>query len=236
MTVSLIRNQNRESLFESAVEFLIESFAEIKSERIIFGLCGGRSIGGILQKLLSKSDRVAAADWSRLEFFLVDERVVPLTDPDSNFGLLRKSFFEPAMGQGLLTETQLHPFDPILGEQDYGISSYRKEFELFGGRFDIVTLGVGEDGHIAGAFPGGEWVAECEPNFIVFDDSPKPPPLRMTATPELIATAKFALGMFFGEDKREALLRFGDPRFSLEACPAKILQQVDTAVVLTDID
>ena len=80
-----------------------------------------------------------------------------------------------------------------------------------GFRYDIILLSSGEDGHVGALYPDHHSVADQHHGFIVMDDSPKPPPERMTSSLSLMQTAEVALLLFVGEAKREAYERFNDP-------------------------
>ena len=77
--------------------------------------------------------------------------------------------------------------------------------------------------------------ADQHHGFIVMDDSPKPPPERMTSSLSLMQTAEVALLLFVGEAKREAYERFKDPAWPVAACPAKLVLAIRDAAVFTDL-
>jgi 6-phosphogluconolactonase len=71
--------------------------------------------------------------------------------------------------------------------------------------------------------------------FIVMDDSPKPPPDRMTSSLSLMQTADTALILFVGEAKREAYIKFNDAKLPVAACPAKFVLGLKDTTVFTDL-
>jgi len=76
--------------------------------------------------------------------------------------------------------------------------------------FDLVFLGIGEDGHFASLFPGTYSEDENQDEVILIDDSPKPPKRRATISYQgfrKLATAHKVFLLFLGEGKREALER-----------------------------
>ena len=248
MSVHAITEQDKSSLFEQVAVFLFNHIQNLPadpigqkssvptSERpIVLGLCGGRSIVGLLEAMAQSAKTLPVEYWRRLQFFMVDERVVPKEHEDSNYRLVHELFLSKAVSKGLLVESQLHPFRPQLALEDAGIASYQAELAEFGGRYDIVFLGVGEDAHVAALFPDGVWVNEQENDFVVFDDSPKPPPRRMSCTPRLLRRADLGVGLFVGEGKREALERFQSDTEPLSSCPVKILRELPEALLVSDL-
>jgi 6-phosphogluconolactonase len=91
-------------------------------------------------------------------------------------------------------------------------------------RFDVIHLGMGEDGHTASLFPGSPALQERQALVYYVHDAPKPPPERVTLTLPVINAARAVLFMVQGASKREALERVlrGDP-----ALPASLVKPVD---------
>jgi 6-phosphogluconolactonase len=206
-----IQSKNPEELFSQAAD---EIALHLLPNSVI-ALCGGRSVVGLLKAFNGKL--------SSSEIFIVDERVVPITSLDSNFKLVSEALAES------VDEKRLHPF---LNED---ISGYKTELDRFGGKFDVVVLGVGEDGHIAALFPGHPKLRDESEGFVILTDSPKPPPVRMTASRKLVERSNLAVLLFIGEAKREAYERFIDPEMTVEDCPAKIALSCKECLVVTDL-
>jgi 6-phosphogluconolactonase len=95
-------------------------------------------------------------------------------------------------------------------------------------RFDVIHLGMGEDGHTASLFPGSPALREAQALVAAVHDAPKPPPDRLTLTLPVINAARAVLFMVQGTSKREALTRVlrRDP-----ALPASLVQPVDGELV-----
>jgi 6-phosphogluconolactonase len=167
---------------------------------------------------------------------MVDERLVPLTDEQSNYGGLKRLLFDTLVEQRIISEAQLHPFVTDAGKSDFGCSDYREELSSVGGRFTVVVLGVGEDGHIAGLFPHHPALAEKGENFVCFHDSPKPPADRMSASPALITGAELSVILALGEGKRAAWNAFNDNSVAVEACPSKLALKAKECLVVTDLE
>jgi 6-phosphogluconolactonase len=204
-------------------------------EPLTVGLCGGRSVVGLLGALLAESHAQPQDILSRIHFFMVDERVVPLDDPNSNYGGLYGLFFEKLIRDGLIQPEQLHPFVARMESAPQVCQEYFSELQRFGGEFDVVVLGMGEDGHVAGLFPRHSVLAAQEKGFLSFSDSPKPPPQRMTASVPLVCSSSLAILLALGEGKRAAWEAFQDPANTVADCPACMVHHVDRCLVVTDL-
>jgi len=222
-------------LFTELSTLLFENISQCSGEYVVIGLCGGRSIVGLLKTMAEKKDELAPEQWARLQFFMVDERLVGLDDEYSNFKQVNELFLAEAVSSGLLREDQIHPFYFDSSVEDKGLAAYQEEFVAYGGRFDIVFLGVGEDAHVAALFPNGVWTKEESQYFLSFDDSPKPPSGRMSSSPNLVRQASLVVALFIGEGKKDALLRYRDSSLSLEDCPVKLIDQVQHSVLASDL-
>ena len=149
-------------IFDSP-ELLAEGFAEFFAEEvnillsskkyITVALSGGKTPLKIFESLAGKL--INSIEWNRIHFYWVDERCVPMSSEESNYGNAWRVLFEKT---GISSE-QLHP---IYGETDPDDEIHRYEdailkyVQLKDGIpcFDIILLGLGEDGHTASIFPG----------------------------------------------------------------------------------
>ena len=133
-----------------------------------------------------------------VEFWLADERCVPAGHEDANARMLRE-----ALG----AEARVHEARGELGPEDAAWLYGRAVVDATGGVFDVIVLGLGEDGHTASLFPGHpEALAEHAP-VIGVRGSPKPPPERITLTLPVLARATHTVLLATGAGKREALAR-----------------------------
>jgi 6-phosphogluconolactonase len=180
------------------------------AQAIVFAVCGGRSVDGILAALALRAD----VPWPAVHLFLVDERVVPADHADSNQRQLQQSFVAPLVEAGRLREENFHAFRfpdrPSTAAQAAAIEACNRELQALGGRFDAVLLSAGEDGHVAALFPGHRSYSDAADGYVRFDDSPKAPAARVTASRALLLRSRAAALVFAGEAKREALAAFLD--------------------------
>jgi 6-phosphogluconolactonase len=105
----------------------------------------------------SMAETRADLPWERTHLFLVDERFVPPDDPDSNFRLLKQTL----LNNRQIPPENVHPVEAETPDPKTSAERYERElirfFKLSPGQtpcFDLILLGIGEDGHTASLFPG----------------------------------------------------------------------------------
>jgi 6-phosphogluconolactonase len=173
--------------------------------------CVALSGGRIAQKFFAATAAQAGTrkiSFARVHFFWADERCVPPTDPDSNFKLADELLFAPLK----ISASQIHR---LRGEdsQEAAIKIAEAELRSFAaagenGRpvLDLVLLGLGEDGHVASLFPNYPLQnLDSLVSFLAIDNSPKPPPKRISLTYAAIAAAFDVWVLASGDGKIEAL-------------------------------
>lgn len=180
------------------------------NERIAVCLSGG-STPKRLYTLLAGPD-YAALPWSRLHWFFGDDRAVPWDDPLSNVLMVREAFGAPSP----IPETNLHPI-PTADGPEAGARSYETMLKAFYGAetldparplFDLVLLGLGEDGHIASLFPGEAALDETQAWTAAVPEAGMTPFVpRVTLTFPVLASARSVLFLVSGAGKRDPLAR-----------------------------
>jgi len=124
----------------------------------------------------------------------------------------------------------IHPFF-----MEKGIEGYVEELLAVREHYDIVLLSSGEDGHIGALYPDHHSFTDNAPLFIELDDSPKPPPHRMSLSREHLKKAHGVVVLFLGEEKRDALKKFQDASIDESKCPARLANFAEHAYIITDI-
>lgn len=200
----------------------IQQAAEEKS-RVTVAVPGGRSVVKLLENL-----QYETVDWEKVHLFMVDERIVPPDHEDSNFRQVASCLEDVARS------ACLYPLPYGSEGATAGVARYRERLSALGGRYDVVLLASGEDGHVAGLFPEHETVRSEDPFFVVTESSPKPPPFRMSSSRKLIGSSRTAVLLFFGSEKHQAFAAYRDENVSVYQCPAKIVNSVPDRYVLTD--
>ena len=178
-------------------------------------LAGGETPRGCYERLARPPYR-ESLPWGSVFVYWSDERQVPLDDPASNYAMAKAALLDHVP----IPPEQVFPLvaDPT--------PTLRRVPADAGGRprFDVIHLGLGDDGHTASLFPGSPVLQEVRALAAVVHNAPKPPPERLTFTLPLINAARAVLFMVQGASKREALARVrrGDPDV-----PASHVQPVD---------
>jgi 6-phosphogluconolactonase len=171
-------------------------------------------------------------DWDRTHVFWVDERAVPPSSPDSNFGLAQKAW----LGPGGAKPSALHRMPAENPDLTAAAEAYSGELRKVLGnspKLDFVLLGVGPDGHVASLFPDHPALAERVRLVVPIFDSPKPPPERLTLTLPLLTTAGCLVIMAFGDEKAGVMKRAWETEDS--GLPVSlVLHQAHRALVLLD--
>lgn len=150
--------------------------------------------------------------WSHVHLWLGDERCVPADDPAANQRMVRESLLRPPRDG---ERPVLHAVQGELQPEDAAWLYATEIVRAMGEKpqFDLVLLGLGEDGHTASLFPGDP-VVECDHAPVLpVRRAPKPPAERITLSLPVIRQARFTMLLATGEGKREALarVRAGDP-------------------------
>jgi 6-phosphogluconolactonase len=200
-------------------ERVIECFHSRPNDGFSIALSGGSTARRCYERLAD--DAGTQIDWWKVDVYWGDERCVPLEDEDSNYRLARESLLD-RVGAANATypmrcEDGADPYQLRIGEL---------------GKFDLVHLGLGPDGHTASLFPQSP-ALDAEPGrLVVMNDDPlghnKHP--RMTLTFAGIARARLVLVTVSGDEKRDAFerVRNDDP-----TCPATQIR-ADRVVWLVD--
>jgi 6-phosphogluconolactonase len=139
-------------------------------------------------------------DWTRVDLTWVDERVVPLSDPDSNQKAAHDLWLSRLAGPG---PRLIAPPVSIGGVAQVAAAWQAALVTTLGSppRLDLAVLGVGPDGHVASLFPSHP-ALECLDVWVAgVPDSPKPPPSRVTLTLATLAHAREIWVVAFGSSK-----------------------------------
>jgi 6-phosphogluconolactonase len=173
-------------------------------------LTGGRTADAIYRAIGDSSAR-DSVDWGRVDLWWGDERFLPTGHPDRN---------ETQAGEALLSALPLDPVrvhrmpatdgpdgdDPEAAADRYAraLADAARPGTAMLPHFDLLLLGVGEDGHVASIFP--EQPAAYESRLVsAVRGSPKPPPVRLTLTLPAINTAEETWLIAAGAEKAGAV-------------------------------
>src|SRR6202011_4175858 len=187
-------------LAEAAAAWTAERITAAIAERgaCYLALAGGETPRRCYERL-AQAPYGAPLPWRSVFVYWSDERQVALDDPASNYAMAKAA---------LLDHVPIPPDHvfPLVGDPTPALR--RVPADASGRpRFDLIHLGLGEDGHTASLFPGDAALGEAQALVAVVHNAPKPPPERLTLTLPVINAARAVLFVVQGASKREALAR-----------------------------
>jgi 6-phosphogluconolactonase len=165
--------------------------------------------------------------WHYLHVFWGDERWVPLSSPDSNAGEAKRIFLDYVP----IPASQVHPYETegITPEQsaDRYVEIIRSLIPSEGGlpRFDLIFLGMGDDGHTASLFPHTAAIHEQE-YIVVAHEVPKLQTTRLTFTPPLLNAARVVVFLVAGAGKAQRLNEILEGPEQPDELPSQIVRPV----------
>jgi 6-phosphogluconolactonase len=226
-----------EELSDTLASFVIKAQKESveKKGRFTVALSGGS-----LPKQLKGLINQPAVKWEKWQVFYADERVVPLDHHDSNHKLCMTELFQHVP----IPPGNIHSIDEgLLDDLDELSDSYEQKLILeFAQKdaarfpvFDLILLGVGPDGHTCSLFPGHPLLQETDRWVAYLDDSPKPPPKRITLTFPVLNHASRVVFVATGESKVDMLPLILDAPEEYKL-PASLVRPVHPGLVYWFVD
>lgn len=209
--------QDASALSLQAAEWLIARLSSMGGRRSIV-LSGGNTPLALFH-CLAQPEQASRIDWEHLHVFWSDERWVPYTDPQSNYG----AAYQALLRHVPIPSHNIHPV-PTEHSPEHAAQTYARTLQSFYGSptldpaqplFDIVLLGIGADGHTASLFPGSDaaaetarWAVAARPDGLL---------ARVTLTlPVLNSTAALAF-LVTGQDKSAIVNRVRKADLNLPA-------------------
>ncbi|MDR9435409.1 MAG: 6-phosphogluconolactonase [Thiohalophilus sp.] len=195
---------DREQLFHAAVQRWVELANESIRARNSFhvALAGGSTPKRVYQLLQRES-----LDWDRIHLYWGDERDVPADHPDSNYRMVREALIDHIP----IPEANVHPIH-VQPDIETTVEEYRQVLEnVHRGAngypcFDLIMLGVGDDGHIASLFPESSALSVTDtPVVSVYVE--KLNSWRVTLTYPVLNTARYLMLLVSGEAKTPVVAR-----------------------------
>jgi 6-phosphogluconolactonase len=160
-----------------------------------------------------------AVPWSRVHLFWGDERFVPPDDPDSNLAMARETLIRHVP----VPPSNVHPIPTATASPEASALAYETTLQAYfadvsGAGFDVLILGMGDDGHTASLFPDAQALHEVE-RWAVPVDAPAhaAPRARITLTLPLINQSRHVLFLVAGAAKHDALHAILDTPVAAEA-------------------
>jgi len=197
-----------ESLSQKGAEFWLAQAEQVirKKGQFNVALTGGNTPVQ-LYRLLASEPLKSRLDWQHVQFFIGDERVVPLDHPDSNFRMVCETLLDHLP----INQQQLFPVPVAMDSAADAAQAYAATLKQHlpchtnaVPEFDLVMLGMGEDGHTASLFPGTTILMEFEQTVAaVYVD--KLSAWRVSLTYPVINQARVIMVLASGQGKARVL-------------------------------
>ncbi len=220
-------------------EELANSFAEEFSEKILqiserknnvnIALSGG-STPELFFKVLAKNYH-NQINWNLVNFYWADERCVPPDDKESNYGMTKKFLLDyipipPENIHRIMGENEPYKEAERYSDDIKKNLRYENGFPVF----DIILLGIGEDGHTASIFPDRMDLINSK-NICAVSVHPVTQQKRVTMTGRVINNAKYIAFLVSGESKTKVLFQIINHTGNSEKYPASKISPVNGEMV-----
>src|SRR5574340_319467 len=217
---------NLEAMCEVAAEGFVSLARAACGQRgrFVIALCGGRTAPHFYHAL-ARERHAARVAWEKVHVFWSDERYLPPESEQSNYGVTKRSL----LAHVPIPAQQIHPMPTLLPSPEEAAEAYEEELTAyFSGetpRFDLMVMGLGEDGHTASLFPGSPMLAEeYQARLVVPAEAPAPPKERLTMTLPVFNNAENVWFLVSGAAKAEALERAVSGPLDPWGCPASAVR------------
>jgi 6-phosphogluconolactonase len=219
----------------AAEHFVALSIAAVRAHGQFAVALSGGSTPKTLYSLLATNEFAARLDWTRVHIFWGDERCVPPEHPDSNYRMARQALLDHApIPAGNIYRIQGER-EPAEAADDYE-RALQAFFTRRQPRFDLILLGMGDDGHTASLFPGTAVIHE-QARWVVAYYVEKLRAWRVTLTPVVINAAANVTFVVSGAGKAECLSRVLTGPYQPDVLPAQIVRPADGHLLwLLDVD
>ncbi|WP_232023355.1 6-phosphogluconolactonase [Thiomicrorhabdus aquaedulcis] len=166
----------------------------------------------------------AQMDWSKWYIYLGDERCLPADNEQRNSFALNQAW----LNHSQIPHNQRYFIPTELGAQ---LAALAYESRVCNVIFDVVLLGMGEDGHTASLFPGHDTLQNNTACVLTEFNSPKPPLERVTLSAHCLANTRMLIKLITGNNKQEAVTRW-----LLDRLAKNVLNVLPIATVNAKVD
>jgi len=221
MKLHIFKNPGQVSV--ALADWIINYIEEVlkTQDRFTWALSGGNSPKG-LYELLGGSPYREKIPWSKMHFFWGDERFVPFDDPHNN----GKMVYEVFLKNVPVPVDQIHYIRTDIAPEE-SAQEYEKilhqYFDNQNSSFDLVLLGLGEDGHTLSLFPHSPLIHEKKV-WVKSFYLPEQEMYRITLTPSIVNRASRVAFLVNGKEKAFTLKQVIRGEFNPDKFPAQIIQ------------
>lgn len=219
---------NSDAVARAAADMFTRLAQEAVEERGRFTVAlSGGSTPRLLYRLLASDAYRDRVPWDRIVFFFGDERWVPPTDDSSNYKLANDELFAKVG----VDPANVFPVPTVGISPGEAADQYEQTLvEVFGigqmemPSFDLIFLGMGDDGHTASLFPGTDACHERE-RLVVAQWVDKVNMYRITLSPPVLQNARNVVFMVTGADKAETLKEVVHGPLNIDMYPSQLLRE-----------
>ena len=211
---------DRQVLIDQASALIITKIQEAIAEK---GICTIALAGGSTPKPIYETIAQASLPWDKIHVFWGDERYVPPTHPDSNYRMAK----EACLSKVDLPACNIHPIPTDGDNPQSDAEKHNQELLDFFNVgdtipcFDLILLGMGDDGHTASLFPNTPALQVCDRLVTVGNKGDN---LRITFTVPLINKANCVIFLVSGANKQQALAEVFSDKANYNQYPSKLIQ------------
>jgi 6-phosphogluconolactonase len=218
---------DRPALIAAAVDVVV---AQVRTAIAARQSCSIALSGGSTPQPLYAALATIDLPWHQIHIYWGDERYVAPTHPDSNYGMAKKVWLDLVS----MPPENIHPIPTDLADPQMAAAAYEREIQLADGSmpvFDIILLGMGDDGHTASLFPHTAALSVRDRSIAVGDKDGQP---RLTFTATLINHARSVIFLISGASKKPALAAVFAPTGDADLYPSRLIQPEGDLLWLLD--
>ncbi|RKR74152.1 6-phosphogluconolactonase [Frondihabitans australicus] len=192
-----------------AARFITKIIDVIEEQDYASVVLSGGSVSTLVLAAINRSEARDSVDWSKVSFWWADERFVADGDDERNdkqngIDLLDHIGVLPENVHRMANTSQAASLAEAATQYQAELKAHAQGDDE-SPRFDITLLGVGPDGHVASLFPDKPQVLQTSPTVLTIDDSPKPPPERLTLSLPAINNSQRVWLILAGAEKAASL-------------------------------
>lgn len=221
---------DKEAISRSVAEAIVQLIKTSRNQREYFSIAlAGGSTPKMLYRLLA-TEFASEIPWNKILFFWGDERFVPHDHEKSNYHMAKEALLDHVP----IPEAHIFPMPTSTTNPKDAAAAYaievKQKLVLTIGRFDLVLLGMGDDGHTASLFPGSPALEESQ-RIAVAAPAPVEPKQRLTLTYPILNKARNVYFLVAGENKGPALRCVMGQSSDITVCPSRGIQPKDGRLI-----